>query len=323
MNRGAAWNGLLAVSLLVSALFGYLAVRNVNWAATWKALQHCNYWWLVPTLALLAVWTLMRAIRWQWLFRPDARPPFGAVTKASLLGYFFNNLVPARAGEAARVVALRSYAGVSMAESSATIVVERLFDVFGLFALLLVLSPWLPDVTWLRAAALVALAAIGFALLLFGFAAYIERRPIAPDRFGGILANLVHGLAAVRRPAQAATALGWTLASWLVLGIAFWLLSLGFHLGLPLLGGILVAVGVGLSFLIPAAPAGLGVFEAAGLAAANAYGIPSSRALAYVLVLHAMNVVPFLVAGAVVLILSAPRRRSLKDNDYDSGVVGV
>jgi len=97
MNRGAAWNSLLAVSLLVSALFGYLPVRNVNWAATWKALEHCNYWWLLPTLALLAIWTLMRAIRWQWLFRADARPPLGAVIKASLLGYFFNNLLPARA----------------------------------------------------------------------------------------------------------------------------------------------------------------------------------------------------------------------------------
>jgi len=308
MNRGAARNGLLAVSLLVSALFGYLAVRNVNWAATWKALQHCNYWWLVPTLALLAVWTLMRAIRWQWLFRPDARPPLWPVTKASLLGYFFNNLVPARAGEAARIVALRSYAGVSMAESTATVVVERLFDVFGLFALLLVLSPWLPHVTWLHAAALVALAAIGLALLLIGFAAYMDRRPVRPGRLGGILASLVHGLAGVRRPVLAATALGWTLASWLVLGIAFWLLSLGFDLGLPVLGGILVAIGVGLSFLIPAAPAGLGVFEAAGLAAANAYGITSSRALAYVLVLHAMNVVPFLIAGALVLVFSPPNR---------------
>ena len=85
----------------------------------------------------------------------------------------------------------------------------------------------------------------------------------------------------------------------------------------------LAAIAAGLSFLIPAAPGGLGVFEAAGLAGAAAYGIGSSHALAYVLVLHAVSLFPFLVAGAVVLVLSAPRRRSAKDSDYDSGVVGV
>ena len=71
----------------------------------------------------------------------------------------------------------------------------------------------------------------------------------------------------------------------------------------------LVSIAVGLSFAVPAAPAGLGVFEAAGLAATSAYGVPASRALAYVLVLHALNVVPFLAAGAIVLARWIPRRR--------------
>jgi uncharacterized membrane protein YbhN (UPF0104 family) len=100
-NRAAAWNSVFAVSLLLSALFGYLAVRNVEWTATWNALEHCNYWWIVPTLALLGMWTLVRAIRWQWLLRSDARPPLTAVIKATRLGLFFNNILPARAGEAA------------------------------------------------------------------------------------------------------------------------------------------------------------------------------------------------------------------------------
>jgi uncharacterized membrane protein YbhN (UPF0104 family) len=64
---------------------------------------------------------------------------------------------------------------------------------------------------------------------------------------------------------------------------------------------MLIAIATGLSFVIPAAPGGVGVFEAAGLAATGAYGVSQSRALAYVLVLHAVNVVPFMIAGLVVL----------------------
>jgi uncharacterized protein (TIRG00374 family) len=295
-------------TLLVSALFGYLAVRNVEWTSTWRALGRTNYWWLIPTLAMLAVWTLIRAVRWQSFFRHDARPDLGAVTKATLLGLFFNNILPARAGEAARVVALRSYSGTRVAESSGTVVVERLFDVLGLFILLFFFSPWFPRVTWLHAATLVALAPIGLVLVLVALAPKLERHAVRSNhRFAPQLASLVHGLAAIRRPGQAAIAMAWTLASWVVLGVACWFLGMGFHLDLSLLAGMLVAISVGLSFLIPAAPAGLGVFEAAGLAAAAAYGISSSRALAYVLVLHAVNVVPFLVAGLVVLGASAPK----------------
>ncbi len=160
-----------------------------------------------------------------------------------------------------------------------------------------------------EAAAYVALGALALGFGFVGFAAFVERRWGGDHRLGSALASVVHGLAAVRRPGQAAIAFGWTIASWLVLGIAFWLLSAGFHLGLSPLAGMLVAISVGVSFLIPAAPGGLGVFEAAGLAATAAYGVSTSRALAYVLVLHAVSLIPFLIAGVVVLVLSAPRRR--------------
>jgi uncharacterized membrane protein YbhN (UPF0104 family) len=80
---------------------------------------------------------------------------------------------------------------------------------------------------------------------------------------------------------------------------------IGFHLHLSVLAGLLVAIATGLSFIVPAAPGSVGVFEAAGLASTSAYGIPNSQALAYVLVLHALNVLPFLIAGLAVLAVSA------------------
>jgi len=307
-STAVRWTAVVA-TLLVSAVFGYLALRDVRWAATWRALGRTNYWWLLPTLATIGLWTVVRAARWQAFFRREARPDLGGLTKATVLGFFFNNILPARAGEAARVVALRSFSGTRVPESAATVVVERLFDVLGLFALLFVFSPWVPHVTWLRAAAFASIAAIGLVLALIVLGVYLERRPARGHRFASMLASLHDGLAALRSPGPAAIAVAWTLGSWLLLGLGFWFLSIGFHLGLSALGGMLVAIAVGLSFLIPAAPAGLGVFEAAGLAVAGAYGISSSQAIAYVLVLHAVNVVPYLIAGAFILASSAPSLR--------------
>ena len=100
--------------------------------------------------------------------------------------------------------------------------------------------------------------------------------------------NLSHGLAALSRPRQALAALGLTFLSWLLLGVSFWLLMIGFDLGLSrLVDSRVIATGV--AFIIPAAPAAVGVFEAAGLAVTSAYGIARSPAFAYILVLHLLK----------------------------------
>jgi uncharacterized protein (TIRG00374 family) len=310
----------IGTSLLLSALFAYAALHDVDWGRTAHALRASNYWWLLPALAALALSLLVRIERWRILFRTDQRPAFGALTRAMLAGLFFNVVLPARAGDAARVVALRADAGTSAAESGATIVVERLIDVLTLLALLFVTVPWLPSVSWLHSAAVVALVSVVAAGVIVAIAIRLDRRTnrrliealarlplVSVDAATRGLANVEHGLAAIRRPRQVLAAVAWTILSWLILGSAYWFLMVGFHLQLPFLAGVLAVVATGLAFIIPAAPGGAGVFEAAGLASTSAYHVPTSKALAYVLVLHALNVIPYLVAGAVVLLSSARR----------------
>jgi uncharacterized membrane protein YbhN (UPF0104 family) len=81
-----------------------------------------------------------------------------------------------------------------------------------------------------------------------------------------------------------------------------------FHLGLPLAAAILVTVAINLSLVLPSSPAALGVFEAATILALNAFDVPHADALSYALVLHLLNLVPFLLIGAVLLGPAALRR---------------
>ena len=83
-----------------------------------------------------------------------------------MIGYLFNNLLPARAGEAARVVALRREAGVSAARGAATVAVERVFDVASLAVLMLVATPALGSGSVVRATAWTSAAALAAAVVL-------------------------------------------------------------------------------------------------------------------------------------------------------------
>jgi uncharacterized membrane protein YbhN (UPF0104 family) len=303
---------LLWTGLALTAFFTYLALRDAHLGEVKDAFLDSEKAWLAPAFALLALAVFVRAVRWWSLYSPERRPPLGAVTSALLLGYFFNNVLPLRAGEAARIVALNRSAGTSRVESGATVVVERAYDLLVLLLLLFVILPWLPDVTWLRAAAallvvlLVGLLVAVAVLARFGTRPFeLAFRPLArllgAERAEWGALNLGRGLAGLRRPRIALGAAFWTALSWILVGFSAWLVLLGFDLGLSPLAGLFVVITTNLALVLPSSPAAIGVFEAATLLALGAYGVSRSEALSYALVLHALNVLPFTVAGLLVL----------------------
>jgi glycosyltransferase 2 family protein len=314
IRRRASRSALSWAGLAVSAFFAYLAVRHVRFGDVWEGLRSSNYWWLIPAFALLAVTVYLKAVRWRYLFAPETRPGIRPVVDALLIGYFFNSILPARAGEAARVLALHQRAGTSRAEAAATVVTERAYDVLVLLVLLFVTLPWLPHVTWLHAAvvlgvviaggiavAMVVLAVFGVRPVHFALRPFGRLPFLSGERIMDIGENLAHGLAAVRRPRLVLAALFWTTIAWLALAVSTWFVLRGFHVGVPLLAGLLVVIATNLAQVLPSSPSALGVFEAATLVALHAYGIPGSRSLPCALVLHVLNLLPFLVAGFVLL----------------------
>jgi glycosyltransferase 2 family protein len=306
--------GLVALGFAVSAGFTYLALRDVRLHDVWAGLRRSNYWWVLPAIGLLLVALALRGMRWRFLFGAGTRPPYRPVLSATILGQFFNNVLPARAGEVARVIALNRSTRTSRAEIVATVVVERVYDVLALLVLLFVLLPWLPRVTWVHAAAILAIVlVVGTAVAVVVLIRFGERpfevllRPLARlpflslERTERAAASLVRGAASLRDPWLALIALALTIVSWLLLALSTWVLMLGFDLGVSALAGVLVSVAIGLSLILPSSPAAVGVFETAALVALKAYGVEKSDALSYALVLHAVNFFPYVALGVVVL----------------------
>ncbi|MGI8729789.1 MAG: lysylphosphatidylglycerol synthase transmembrane domain-containing protein [Solirubrobacteraceae bacterium] len=306
---------LLATGLVVTVGGMYFAVRGVALDETADALAESQLWWLVPSSLVFFVVFALRAVRWWSLFDARTRPPMPAVTQALLVGYFFNNILPARAGEAARVISLHGRAGTPRAEALGTAITERLFDVLALLAVLFAAYPWLPEISWLRAAALfgfallVAVAAFAFALVRWDVRAIhfvltplrLIRREGFAERVEIAAINGTRGLVAIRDLRVALISMLLTIASWVVLSFCHWILTLAFSLDVPFVAGLLVTVTINLGLILPSSPAAIGVFEAATILALTAFDVPQAEALSYALVLHLLNIVPFLIAGGVLL----------------------
>jgi hypothetical protein len=304
----------LTATILLAALFTYLAVRGVHWHSAWLALEACDAWWLVPAMVAFAAQTVMRAMRWRSLFAPERRPERPPILAATMIGYLFNNILPARAGEAARVVALTQRTGTPAAEIVGTVVVERAYDVLSILIIFFCASPWLPHENWFGTAAIVAgVAAVGLGAVIWVLAVHGDRplrfivRPLgrlpglSVERVEREAATLAEGLSGLRQRRVAVEALLWSIAAWMTSALWAWLVLLAFQPSLGFGAGVLVTVVIGLSMIIPSPPAAVGVFEAAGVLALHAFGVSQSAALPYALVLHVSNFVPLVLVGAITL----------------------
>jgi uncharacterized protein (TIRG00374 family) len=302
------------IGIAVSFIFAYLAVRDIDIGALGDGLRRTNVWTLLPAGLVIAVSVFLRAVRWRILLSPAYRPSLRVVTGALLIGYLFSTIFPARAGEGVRVVVLKQRAGTPRFEAVGTIGAERVLDVLVLLALFFASAPFVPRTDWLGGA--LALGAAGFvvlSVLVVGFALYGQRparvllRPltllpgISRERTNTGAANLVGGFSLFRRPSIAVRATVLTIVSWLLIAFSFWLVMLGFDLGVGFDAGVLVVVATNLALILPSGPAALGVFEAATLVALGVFGVDPTVAFSYAIVAHALTALPFIPAGYIAL----------------------
>ena len=204
------------LTVLVTLIFSYIALSDIKLSLAWRALRTSNYWWLIVALIAFGLGNVARGLRWRSLFARGRRPPVGVVTNAMMVGYLYNNIMPARAGEAARVVVLTQRSSAAPVEIVGTVVLERLYDVLGILVIFFAAEPWLPHVSWFGAAAIAAIVlAVAIAAAAMVLAVYGDRpvrlllSPLrrfslfSGERLERSIDELTHGLSGLRHPGLA------------------------------------------------------------------------------------------------------------------------
>ena len=307
------------VGLLISAVFLYLAFRKIDYRALWATLTTVQYVWLVPGLAIYFAGVLVRAWRWQLLLTPLKKVSLKTLFPIINIGYMGNNVFPLRMGEVLRAVVLKRHEDISISGSLATIVVEKIFDAVviigfvllnlgelvalpgsGVFAQLGSLATW---------AVVIFLAGLTVFVLIAVFPKPAQKlihsiiQKIVPEKGREALIRIadqfLDGLMSLRSPTQALLIFFSSILIWLLETGLYWSVDQALGLGLTF-GQLLLLNGVvNLVLLIPAAPGGLGTFDAAGRTMLEAYGIAAEPALGYTLVLRIALWAPITVVGAI------------------------
>jgi uncharacterized membrane protein YbhN (UPF0104 family) len=141
------------IGCFLSIAFLWLALRKVDFATLWQTLRTINYWWTIPFVILTMFSMYARALRWHYLLLPDYRISPRRLFSPTMIGFAFNGIFPARAGEFARAYVVAKKENMSFSGAFATIIVERIFDastnIFSFAVALLLLPPFDPRISFL------------------------------------------------------------------------------------------------------------------------------------------------------------------------------
>jgi len=288
----------------IGALVSVVALAGVVYWATQQSaprLPQDGGEWLAALGAVLlyGLATFVRGERWHRLLvdeggRPSRRDTHGL----NIVGYMGNNLLPARAGDAIRVVLMAPRAAIGMRSVVGTLLAERLLDVGLLVVIFVIVGYGLLGEVGSDKVEYVLLAAVAVAALA-GIAYLLVRRN---ERIMGFVAPIASATLGLRRAHHGLRLLGITMVIWTIEAAVWMSTGAAVGFGMTPIEGLYIVALSSIFAMIPSGPAYAGTQDAAAIIGIKALGGTSAQAVAYVVMLRFVIVVPITLAGLALLI---------------------
>ncbi len=325
----------IAVSLVLMVALLAVFLWNVNFAEVGHAIASADPLYLAGAclVALLAYW--LRALRWQFILLPVKRVRHSSVLLTTAVGYAALSLLPARMGDLIRPLLLARREEFPTSASLASILTERVFDLWSVVLFFLLFILWPPamptlgdeagrNLERLSVAGYVAGAGLlGGTLVLLGLFRYQDRfievltRPVARIReswrqpAANFLAHFLDGLRVLQRPRDLLITTVASLVMWYVIFWQIQMVLFAFDIFLPLRASFLIVTLTVIGLAVPT-PGGVGGFhKASQIGLTMFFGIELNRATAIAVAYHAICFVPITIIGLLCLPLLGVKPRDV------------
>jgi phosphatidylinositol alpha-mannosyltransferase len=313
--------GALGAAGIGAAVATYFALDHIGMDRIGSSLVTSSPAWVLVGLAIMCVSMVFRAVSWQAILKaalPDARPRFTDAWQGTAVGVLMSATLPARLGEPSRALIVARRLGrprQALPVVVGTLVSQTLLNVLALVILGIVMFSTVglfagkeQALIWYAAAPVVVLALVlvAPALARSGLPKRSARVARWMRQARAAATRVRRGLIVFRRPRLGSAAVTMQLAAWTLQLISCYVLMVALGLdtrGADLGAAAAVLFAVNVSAVLPLTPSNLGVFQAACVLVLNrAYGIGYADALAYGIILQAVEVATAVVLGMPALV---------------------
>ncbi|MCA9108554.1 MAG: flippase-like domain-containing protein [Planctomycetaceae bacterium] len=284
--RTKAFNLSLGLGVTVGCLWwAYLVIADGRPAATvfreiGSAFAQANYWTLPPIWLLLFVFYWIKAWRWRMLLAPQGDFRTSTLFPPVMIGFAFNNVLPAHLGEFVRVFVFSRQQRQPFSPVLISVILERVLDIIAILGLLMLGLLFVPDLQqneqirgWMFVGAgFVSVALLGAAAYLIWtkpfvsvFEWFLQWIPFLPaslkEKLSEMLEQGASGLSSLKSGRLLAGLLFTSLLQWMINGViislALW--SFGFHFSIWVSCIVIGVTAFGVT--IPSSPGYFGVIQ--------------------------------------------------------------
>jgi phosphatidylinositol alpha-mannosyltransferase len=308
----------VAVAALAAVLLALVALQRIGVQRVGDALLASSPTWVLLALGLMCFSMILRSLAWHAILRaalPRVRVRRRDVLQGTFIGVLMSATLPARLGEPSRAFIVARRIGPAREHLPVvlgTIVSQTLLNIFALVVLGIVMFSTVDLFTHHTALLFVAIAPLAIAVAVLALPALL--RPGKPSRFSRVaalarraqaaLVQVRAGLTVFRRARLGSLAALAQLSAWGVQWLSCFVLLVALGLddraGIGAAAAVLFAVNV--TAVLPATPSNIGVFQAACVAVLSAYGVGHADALAYGIILQAVEMATAVIMGAPALV---------------------
>jgi len=278
---------------------------------------------IIPFLILSSFF--LRAERWRILVKNSPPIRYWSSFSALMIGYLFNNILPARAGDVVRALELGKTENLSRTKVLVTLVIERVFDLLltlTILACVMLSYPKLPDWLKVRGAVLsivVFLVVIGLSIFHFFGKKWLpivmsKIRHMLPlkieKKISSMMLSALEGVQTVFSKKRVTKFLFITSLLWIIEVFIIYFCAAASNIPMALGNALFVLLILAIGLMIPASPGFVGTYEFFGITALNLIGIEGPSALTFVILLHVFSLAGSTVLGVTCLIIKYKKSKT-------------
>ena len=326
------------LGIIIGIVLMWFLLRHTKWDEVFTALNTMHWGWM--TLSIVGVFAsfFTRVKRWSYIVRTAKPVSYRHMFSATQVGFLCNFIFPGRAGEVVRALALSRLAQLPFTKSFAFVALDRLTDLFGLIAVMLIamvgFKPTeaitipeefidVPD--WAQGLLqpdVIQKGAMGFGffliVLVIAFVIlYLNQRLVLriSDAILGLvskkLADTIHnmivhfseGLHVFRSIGDMAKAIGWSFVTWGIACLSYAAVIRAFDVNEPWYASFIVLAMLSVAIAAPGAPGFVGQFHF-GILLGLYLVVPDINynvAMAIAIMSHLINLIPVILVGVYCL----------------------
>ena len=298
--------------LLLGAFILYMVYDDFDFTRLWSELKNMNLLWFAVSVFFGIMSHVLRGWRWKLTLAPLGYNPSAATCVDSVYLAYAANLVLPRVGEVSRCVVLEKYEHVPFAHALGTLVMERMIDTLMVLLITFVAvaiqwpvfceflsetgiqMPGSAILTSPRGLVVAILSVIAIAVLLF----LLLRKLSIWKRIKSFAARFMEGVLSLKKMKNSRLFVLETVGIWFCYFMQFYLcfFCFGFSSDLSVAAALLLFVGGSIAVVVPT-PNGAGPWHYAIISIMVLYGISTTDAQVFALIVHSTQTLLVAVLG--------------------------